>query len=109
MRSRRIERSCVRGKGRPAWTKRAFRYFSMHCWAKKQAASKLGSFLARYSRLALVKSASAFSTHSRAARFMKRLAFREDLGDKAVAHLQALADIRWTADDQVQRKAGPDG
>ena len=60
----RRKRSWTFGNGIPASTMRAFRYFSKHCWQKKQAASGTRSLRRRRICEATLKSFSAFLTHS---------------------------------------------
>src|SRR5579884_555925 len=60
-----MQRACVFNS-----SKKAFRYFSPHCWARKQTTFQTGS-PASISRRATFRSPSAFSTHSSVSGFIK--------------------------------------
>src|SRR2546422_7306363 len=89
-----------------ASVKRALRYFSTHCWQKKQAASGTICFRRRRICEATVKSFSAFLTHSRVSGFIHDFPPLHDLAKKAVAPAETLLHVGGGSHEQVERQ-GP--
>src|SRR5580698_2863665 len=88
----------------PESIKRALKYFSTHCWQKKQAASVTISLRRRRICEATLKSFSAFLTHSRVVGFIHHLALSHDFAHKKIALSQALGNFHRRAHQQIERK-----
>lgn len=63
----------------------------------------------RPSRSMSAKSPSAFAIHSAVSGFIERLSVIENLPNERVADSEPLTDLFRSADEQVDRKGGPDG
>ena len=65
--------------------------FSVACWAWKATASKFGASVAASSLCAVLRSPSAFCSHSSVSAFVEHLSLREYLSEEAVSQLDPSA------------------
>src|SRR5205809_3708753 len=80
----------------------------MHCWAWKQAASKLGSGSAANSRRATRQSSSDFASHSRTISFIQYPTLIQCLADQRIPLFVAPHDLLRRAHDQIDGKPRAD-